>query len=111
MTEQKNCIFDFNAENLIKLKEMRLKEVETKYFELITKEQDLKNAENKLWLNTDFKSQGLTNDKMRSAFVSDAVSDLRLKVTFAKHELKQHEDLLTIIDDLLELRMKEVNKQ
>ena len=48
---------------------------------------------------------------MRSAFVSDAVSDLRLKVAFAKYELKLHENSLILINDLIALRMKEVKNE
>ena len=90
---------------------MRLTEVESKYFNLLARERELKNAENHLYLKTDFKAQGLTNDKMRNAFVSDKVSDLRFKVDDAKYELKQQENLLVIINDLLALRMQEVKKE
>ena len=104
-------IYDFDVENLIRSKKLRQDECESRYFKLLTAEQDLKNAENQLWLNTDFKAQGLTNDKMRSAFVSDAVSDLRLKVAFAKYELKLHENSLILINDLIALRMQEVKPE
>ena len=111
MTEQKNCIFDFNAEELIKLKEMRLKEVESKYFEVISRESDLKNIENELYLETDFKELKLTNEKLRNAYVSKATLEARFKLDIARFELKQQENVLTIINDLLKLRMQEVKTE
>ena len=111
MTEEKKCVFDFNAEELIQLKDMTLKTVEEKYFNLLAKERDLKNTENRLWLKTDFKDKGLTNDSLRRAFVSDNTSELRFKVDTAKYELKQQENNLIIINDLLSLRMQEVKTE
>lgn len=113
MTKDKKetCIFDFDAEQLIQLKDMRLSEVESKYYEVISRETDLKNAENSLWLNTDFKEVGCTNDKMRTAYVQSHTIDLRLKLDIARFELKQHENNLKIINDLLALRMQEVKNE
>ena len=102
------CIFEFNAEELIQLKEKRLQEVTSKHYEVISRETDLKNAENELYLQTDFKELKLTNDKLRNAYVSKATSDARLKLDIAKYELKTQENLLAIINDLLKLRMQEV---
>ena len=107
MTTQK-CIFDLNTEELIQLKQMRLSEIETAYFKLTTKELDLKNAENHFWLKTDFKEAGCTNDKMRTAYVSDAVQNLRSDIQDLKFELKTQENLLIIINDLIKLRLQEV---
>ena len=111
MTEKETCIFDFNAEDLIKLKDMRLKDLDSKYFEVISRESDLKNAENELYLKTDFKELKLTNDKLRNAFVSKATLELRFKLDMARYELKQQENMLTIINDLLKLRMQEVKSE
>lgn len=111
MTKEKKCIFDFNAEELIQLKDMTLNTVEEKYFNLLAKERDLKNTENKLWLSTDFKAEGCTNDTMRRAFVSHEVTDLKFKVDQAKYELKQQENIIVIINDLLALRMQEVKNR
>ena len=102
------CLFQMNAEQLIRFKELRLQKINSSYLNLIDKERELKNVENSLWLNTDFKSLKLTNDTMRRAFVSDNTSDLRFEVDHLKYELKQHETDLIIINDLLALRMKEV---
>lgn len=110
MTQEikETCIFDLDAEQLIQLKRMRLDEVESKYYEVLSRETDIKNAENELYLNTDFKELKLTNDKLRNAYVNKATAEDRLKLDIAKYELKQHENALIIINDLLALRMKEV---
>ena len=77
-------IFTFSPELLIRAKDMRLVELTSKNYELINKERELKNAENQLYLKTDFKELKLTNDKMRNAYVSDAVSDLRFEIDHLK---------------------------
>ena len=104
----KKPMFEFSPELLIRAKDMRLVELTSKNFELIQKERELKNAENQLYLNTDFKELKLTNDKMRNAYVSNAVSDLRFEIDQLKYEVKQQEDALTIINDLIKLRLLEV---
>lgn len=96
-----------NPEQIIRFKENRQLQVNTTYLKLLDKERELKNVENKLWLNTDFKAQGLTNDTMRRAFVSNETHKLRFEVDQLRYELKQHESDLIIINDLLALRMQE----
>lgn len=110
MTE-KLCLFTMNPEQIIQFKENRQLQVNNTYLKLLDKERELKNVENKLWLNTDFKAQGLTNDTMRRAFVSNETHKLRFEVDQLRYELKQHESDLIIINDLLALRMQEVKKE
>ena len=110
MTEQK-CLFDFNCEELIQLKELRQNEIASVYFKLIMAEAELKNTENSLWLNTDFKALNLTNDKMRTAFVSDGTKSARFEINTLKYELKEQENLLIIINDLIKLRLQEVKTE
>ena len=111
MTTQKKCLFDFNCEELIQMKELRQKEVTSVYFKLTMAEAELKDSENSLWLNTDFKALSLTNDKMRSAFVSDHTKGARFEINTLKYELKQQENLLIIINDLIKLRLQEVKTE
>jgi len=96
--------YDFNTLELIQLKEKALSSLESKYFDLLDLERKLKACENKLWLETDFKSQGLTNDKMRTAFVSDKTSSIRFDRDYAKYCYKQQENIVTIIDELIQYR-------
>ena len=100
-------LFTLSHEQLIGVKEQIQGKIESKYFELITTESELKNVENSLWLNTDFKAQGLTNDSLRRAFVSDNTSKIRFKIDMAKYELKQLENHIVIINDLIRLRTEE----
>jgi hypothetical protein len=103
-------MYKFNSEQLIQLKEMIQGKLESKYFELLTNESELKNVENGIWLNTDFKEKGLTNDSLRRAFVSDQTRDIRFKIDMAKYELKQLENHIKIINDLIKLRLQEVKQ-
>ena len=100
-------LFTLSHEQLIGVKEQIQGKIESKYFELLTTELDLKNVENSLWLETDFKAQGLTNDSLRRAFVSDNTSKIRFKIDMAKYELKQLENHIVIINDLIRLRTEE----
>ena len=102
------CMYDFNVEELIQLKELRLKDLRTKQWELLTKEDEIRNSESKLLLNTDFKELKLTNEKMRNAFINDALHEQKFSLTQLKHEVKQNEDVLVLINDLIELRLKEL---
>ena len=95
MTTQK-CLFDYDALELIKNKDivlLRLRELE---IDLMKKEADL-------LLNTDFKALGYTNEKQRTAYVNNETMQL-------KQAIKAHKHSLTIVDDLLKLRMQEVKQ-
>ena len=102
-TKQRD-MYDFNTLELIQLKKKALTSLESKYFDLLELERKLKACENQLWLETDFKAQGLTNDKMRSAFVSSKTSSLRFDRDYAKYCYKQQENIVTIIDELIQYR-------
>ena len=86
------CLFDYNAEELIRNKDivlMRLRELE---IELMKKESEL-------LLTTDFKEMKLTNESMRKAYLNKETMHL-------KEAIKAHKHSLTIVDDLLRLRMQ-----
>jgi len=100
-------LFTLSHEQLIGVKEQIQGKLESKYFELITTESELKNVENTLWLETDFKAQRLTNDSLRKAFVSDNTSKIRFKIDMTRYELKQLENHIVIINDLIRLRTEE----
>ena len=93
--------YSFSVEQLIQLKEKRQKQLRSKHFDLLSCERALKNAENKLYLKTDFQKLGLTNDKMRNSYVGDSTYKLRFRLDMAKYELKQEEDELNIIGMIL----------
>lgn len=88
----KKCLFDYDVEELIRNKDVvqfRLTELEIEY----------KRQEAELLLNTDFKELKLTNDKMRTAYVTNALIDL-------KESIELHKNSLNIVNDLIKLRMK-----
>jgi hypothetical protein len=88
------CLFDYNAEELIRNKDivqLRLTELEIEY----------KKQEAELLLNTDFKELKLTNEKMRTAYVTNALIDL-------KESIELHKNSLNIVNDLIKLRLTEV---
>ena len=70
----------------------------------------LRKKESEILLNTDFKELKLTNEKMRNAFINDALHTQKFELTQLKHELKQEEDVLVLINDLLNLRLKEIGE-
>ena len=91
------CLFDYNAEELIRNKDivqLRLTELEIDY----------KKKEAEILLNTDFKELKLTNDKMRTAYVDSQLMDL-------KESIKLHKNSLNIVNDLIKLRLQEVKSE
>jgi hypothetical protein len=93
------CLFDLSAEELIRNKDivqLRLRELEI----------ELLKQETGLWLTTDFKAEGCTNEKTRKAFVDNETFQL-------KEAIKAHKHSIEVVNDLLRLRLKEmeVNKQ
>lgn len=91
------CLFDYNAEELIRNKDivqLRLRELEIR----------LLKEESRLYLTTDFKAEGCTNERMRKAFVDNETIDL-------KEAIKAHKHSLEIVNDLIKLRMQEVKSE
>ena len=88
------CLFDLDAEELSRNKDivqMRLRELEI----------ELLKTESRLYLTTDFKAEGCTNERMRKAFVDNETIEI-------KEAIKAHKHSLEIVNDLLKLRMAEV---
>ena len=103
--------FEMTALELIQLKKLHLEDLRSKYYDLLTKERQIKNGENSVLLNTDFKSLGLTNEKQRTAYVQDASAKDRLDLDHLKYEYKQQEDIIEILNDLIKLRIAEVKNE
>ena len=93
MTKEPKCLFTYKAEQLIRNKDLVLFRLNQLEIELLKKEADI-------LLNTDFKAEGLTNEKQRTAYVNNQVIDL-------KEAIKAHKHSLEIVNDLLKLRLQE----
>lgn len=91
------CLFDYNAEELIQNKDKVLFRLNQLEIQLMKKEADI-------LLNTDFKAEGCTNEKQRTAYVNQQTIEL-------KEAIKAHKHSLTIVDDLIRLRMQEVKTE
>ena len=96
MTQNK-CLFDYNAEELIRNKD-------TVQYRLTQLEIDYKRKEADILLNTDFKELKLTNEKMRQAYINNQLLPL-------KEDIELHKNSLNIVNDLLKLRIMEVKKE
>ena len=86
-------LFEYDILELIRNKDIvqyRLTQYEIQY----TKE------EAEILLNTDFKELGLTNEKMRQAYINKQLLPL-------KESIELHKNSLNIVNDLIKLRTKE----
>lgn len=88
-------LFDTKKELIDKLKEAedRLTHAKT----------SLKNKENDLWLNTQFKELGYTNDDTRRAYVNHETSTLRENEELIRNEITQLKRELNLCDDKIKL--------
>ena len=93
MTNEPKCLFTYNAEQLIRNKDIVLLRLNQLEIKLMKKEADI-------LLNTDFKAEGLTNEKQRTAYVNSKTVEL-------KEAIKAHKHSLEIVNDLLKLRLQE----
>ena len=93
MTKEPKCLFTYKAEELIRNKDLVLFRLNQLEIELLKKEADI-------LLNTDFKAEGCTNEKQRTAYVNSKTVEL-------KEAIKTHKHSLEIVNDLLKLRLQE----
>ena len=101
-------LFKLGLKALIKAKSdalMILRELE---LELLNAKYDLADKERTILLTTDFKDLGLTNEKMRSAYVNDQLSDFKIKIGVQEHRIASKKDDIEIINDLIKLNELEL---
>lgn len=101
-------IFDFGLKALIKMKSDNLIILRDLEKDLLKAECDLAAEERNLYLNTDFKELGLTNDKLRNSYVNDQLSDSKFAIAEKKHEIQSKKDDIEIIKDLINFKELEV---
>ena len=91
-----------DMDELIDIKKLTLKKIEQKKAQIILLTQTIKSKEHKLLLTTDFKAEGLTNEKMRNAFISEELFDEKVALDWAKYDLFVFENELSVINDLIQ---------
>ena len=102
-------LFEFGLKRLIRAKSATLIELRELELKLINAKHELANKERNLLLNTNFKELGLTNEKMRNAYVNEQLNDDNIKIDVLKHGITNKKDDIEIINDLIkfnELLMK-----
>ena len=90
-------IFKMDALDLIRVKD----ELVLDYNDFM---EEYREKEAKLLLETDFKAEGCTNEKQRTAFINQ-------KMRIQKTVRQSYEHSIDIVNDLLRLRMKEVKSE
>ena len=95
MTEK--AIYEMTPEELIKNKDQLLEN----YASFM---KEYRGIEITLLLETDFKAEGCTNEKQRTAFINKAMD-------VHKHTRQVYENHIDILNDLLKLRMMEVKSE
>lgn len=63
----------------------------------------LKNTENDLWLNTNFKKLGYTNKDTRKAYVENEIRDLKLEKDLIHNDIVELRRELDLCDDKIKL--------
>ena len=99
-----NELLKLTIDELCEAKTYTYQKLRIKQAEIIKLEQSIKSDENLLWLTTDFKAEGCTNDKTRNAFVNHHLKDDKDTLQWLKYDLKKFEDDLEIINTLLEVK-------
>lgn len=87
--------------DLIENKRGFLKQIEQKKAEIIALKHLMNIQETALLLNTDFKAEGLTNEKQRSAYINDKLRTKREELDWLKYDLTILENDVIILNDLI----------
>ena len=101
-------LFKLGLKALIKAKSDALILLRELELELLNAKHDLADKERIIVLTTDFKELGLTNEKMRNAYVNEKLSDYKIKIDVQKHRITTKKDDVEIINNLIELRELEM---
>lgn len=86
---------------LIETKRSILKQSENKKAEILTLKHLISIKETAILLNTDFKAEGCTNEKQRSAYVNDKLRELKEELDWLKYDLTVYENDIEILNDLI----------
>jgi len=101
-------LFKLGLKALIKAKSDALILLRELELDLLNAKHDLAKRERKLLLTTDFKELGLTNEKMRTAYVNEELNDYKVKIDVQKHRISSKYDDIEVINDLIKLHELEM---
>ncbi|WP_296875601.1 hypothetical protein [uncultured Methanobrevibacter sp.] len=101
-------LFKLGLKALIKAKSDALIQLRELELDLLNAKHDLADKERIILLTTDFKELGLTNEKMRNAYVSEKLSDVKIKIDVKKHTITSKKDDIEIMNDLIRLNELEL---
>ena len=94
-------IFQWSIKELVKAKSSSLLKLRDEEKELINLKLEFAKNERALLLTTDFKAEGLTNEKMRNAFINEELKELKEEIEFKKLAIDNIKDDIVIINDLI----------
>ena len=97
-------LFYLKPIELVEAKLYTLQKIRIKEAEIIDLKQKIKTIETDLWLTTDFKAEGCTNETMRKSFVSNVVMEEKQQLQWLEHDLNKFHDDLDLIKTLLEVK-------
>ena len=86
---------------LIRAKSATLSSLRKMELELLGLKHDLAEKERTIVLTTDFKDLGLSNDKLRNAYINEKLSKSIEEVDAKKHAIIVKKDDIEIINDLI----------
>lgn len=90
-------------ENLFDTKHDIISNLKKSEDELTEAKSALKKKENDLWLNTQFKELGYTNDDTRRAYVNQQTDELRVEEELIRNRIAQLKRELDLVDDKIKL--------
>ena len=97
-------LFYLKPIELVEAKLYTLQKIRIKEAEIISLQHQIKTDETGLWLTTDFKAEGCTNDTMRKAFIHQELKEDKKQLDWLHHDLNKFHDDLNLIQTLLEVK-------
>ena len=87
--------------DLIETKKLLLQRIDNKKALILSRNLTYKYEETKLLLETDFKAEGLTNEKLRNAFITKKLFNSKKEIEWLKYDLNVLENELSVLNDLI----------
>lgn len=97
-------LFKLAPNELIEAKLYTLQKYRVKEAQIINLKQLIGLKETELLLETDFKAEGCTNEKQRSAYINNKLRANKTQLDWLKYDLAKFTDDLALIDDLLKYK-------